>query len=112
MTSAEKLTMLKTMMYDMDNMPEDAVLTTFLEFAKNEILNWLYSAVGAVPDDVTDVPVFWETEQIMAVIAGISISGAENQTTHNENGISRAFKYSDMVAHIRNNIIPYAGVVS
>jgi hypothetical protein len=81
----------------------------FLSFAKNEILAWLYS--GKTPDGVTDVPTQYETVQIMAVVAGYGLSGAENQTAHSENGISRTFKYSDMVDYIRSHVAPYVQVV-
>ena len=46
----------------------------------------------------------------MAVIVGLGLSGAEGQTVHNENGISRSFSYPDMAAYIRRRISPYAYV--
>ena len=49
--------------------------------------------------------------QVHAVIAGYSISGAENQTAHSENGISRSFKYEDMIAYIRSHVIPIVKVI-
>lgn len=49
--------------------------------------------------------------QINAVIAGYSISGAEGEVTHSENGISRTFKYEDMVNYIRSHVIPIAKVI-
>ena len=46
----------------------------------------------------------------MAVLAGYNMIGAENQTSHTENNISRAFKYSDMLDYIRNNVFAKAVV--
>lgn len=107
MTSAEKLAMLKAM--PGMNTVEDATLTVYLDFAKLEILAWLYS--GKTPEGVTDVPARYEPTQIMAVVAGYGIAGAENQTAHSENGISRTFKYEDMIAYIRSHVAAYAQVV-
>lgn len=53
----------------------------------------------------------FDNVQIMACVAGYGLSGAENQTAHSENGISRTFKYEDMVAYIRSHVPAYCGVV-
>jgi len=49
--------------------------------------------------------------QIMACVAGYSISGAENETSHSENGIQRSFRYSDIVDYIRAHVPAIAGVI-
>jgi hypothetical protein len=97
MTEAEKLATIKAIpgMSAVD----DATLTVYLNLSKAEILSWIEAG-----DTVTDVPSKYETVQIFAVIAGYGISGAENQTAHSENGISRVFKHSDMVDYIRAHI--------
>lgn len=108
MTQADKLTKLKTLL-NITGAEQDAVLSVYLDLCRDEILSWLYS--GRPPDGVTDVPTQYETVQIMAVVAGYGLSGAENQTAHSENGISRTFKYSDMVDYIRSHVAPYVQVV-
>lgn len=108
MTTAEKLAQVKSLMNITDT-DLDAQLAVFLSFAKNEILAWLYS--GKTPEGVTDVPARYEPTQIQAVVAGYSQSGAEGQLAHTENAISRQFEYSNMLAFIKSNVIPYAQVM-
>ena len=108
MTNAQKLTTLKSIL-GIDDSSQDNLLNTYLDLSKQEILNWKYSLVG-LPDTVTEVPAREETAQIMAVVAGFNIRGAENQSSHNENGINRTFVYSDMLKYIRNNVTPFAKV--
>jgi hypothetical protein len=52
-----------------------------------------------------------ETVQIMACVAGYNLTGAENEQSNSENGISRTFKYSDMVDYIRSHILQFVGVI-
>ena len=108
MTDAEKLSQLKALLQITDT-TQDATLAVFLSFAKNEILAWLYS--GKTPDDVTDVPARYEPTQVMSVVAGYGLQGAENQTAHSENGISRTFKHEDMISYIRSHVAAYVGMV-
>lgn len=74
---------------------KEDVIGAYLEMAESEILSW--SGAESISPN-------YDTVQIMAVIAGYNLLGAENQTSHSENGISRVFKYSDMLAYIRNNV--------
>lgn len=108
MTTAEKLSMLKTFL-KIAGTASDTELSVYLDFAKREILAWLYS--GNTPTDVTDVPTQYETVQVMACVVGYGLSGAEGQKGHSENGISRTFEYADMVEYIHNNVIPFAVVM-
>ena len=108
MTDAEKLAQVKSLM-NITGTDLDAQLAVFLSFAKNEILAWLYS--GKTPDDVTDVPARYEPTQVMSVVAGYGLQGAENQTAHSENGISRTFKHEDMISYSRSHGAAYVGVV-
>lgn len=111
MTAEEKLAMLKTLLdIPAADTSEDARLTVYLSVAEKEILGWRYSYSSVTPT-ITVVPDEYEMTQIFAVIAGYSQSGAENQTSHNENGISRSFSYPDMVHYIRANVIPICGVL-
>lgn len=108
MTDAEKLERLKVLLND-NTTDHDAQYGVYLSMASDEILNWLYSIV-AMPEGAT-VPPKYEQVQIMAVVAGVNIQGAENQTSHSENGIVRAFKHSDMVDYIHAHVYPYAEVL-
>ena len=106
MTDAEKLEMLKTLL-GITNTASDALLTVYLKAAGSEILAWRYSYVAESAPIA--VPTEYEMTQVFAVVSGFSQSGAENQVTHSENGISRTFKYADMIAYIRANVIPLVG---
>lgn len=108
MTTTEKLECVKALLKITDT-TYDAELTVYLSFAKDEIISWLYS--GKPPDNLSDVPAQYEPTQIMAVIAGFSQSGAEGQLAHSENGISRTWKYEDMVAYIRSHVCAYVQVI-
>lgn len=110
MTLKNKLSMLKTMLEITDD-SKDQELKVYLDFAKNEILGWLYHLIGEVPEYVVDVPNQHEQVQIMACVVGINGKGAENETAHNENGINRTFKYVDAIDYIRSNVMPYIKVV-
>ena len=111
MTDAEKLTTLKTLLEDGSGyMPSDETLNTYIALSKSEILAWMYHLIGGVPDDVTEVPVKYETTQIYAVLAGWTHAGAEGQTASIENGVHRNFKYTDMIDYIHNNVLPYVRV--
>lgn len=108
MTETEKLAMLKTLLgVDISDKSEKDRLDTLLKLAQKEIMSWRYSNKSDMPDKL---PEEYETTQIYAVVAGFSMLGAENQTSHSENGISRVFRHADMVHYIRSNVIPFVGV--
>ena len=111
MTDAEKLTTLKILLEDGSGyMPSDETLNKYIELSKNEILAWMYHLIGGVPDDVTTVPVKYETVQIYSVLAGWTHAGAEGQRKSIENGVHREFAYVDMLDYIHNNVLPYVRV--
>ncbi len=89
---------------------EEQRIGVYLNLAKAEILSWLYGYTGKNIDEC-ELPAQYDTVQINAVVAGYSISGAENQVSHSENGISRTFKHSDMSDYIRSNVTPFVGVM-
>ena len=107
MNDSEKLSMIKSML-GFEDASEDKRLTAYLDASKREILAWRDSYSAEAPDEG---PAEYEMTQVSAVVAGYSQSGAENQTSHSENGISRAFKYEDMIAYIRSHVIPIVKVM-
>lgn len=109
MTDIEKVSMLKSIL-GFDDDSEDATLLVYLLASEKEILAWRYS-YSAKASSTTSVPVEYEMTQIFAVVAGYSQGGAENQLSHSENGISRTFKYEDMLAYIHSHVIPFVGVM-
>lgn len=105
MTTDEKLTMVKTLL-EVSGEAEDARIKVYLNAAEKEIISWRYSLSS---QKVTAVPEEYEMTQVFAVVAGYSQSGAENQLAHTENGITRQFKYADMIAYIRSHVLPIVG---
>ena len=105
MTNAEKLAHTKSLLDDGGTLPSDAQLNTYIDLAEQEILNWIYSLVGGVPETVSEVPAKYEVTQIYAVVAGYTHAGAEGQKQHSENGTGRTFIYSDMLDYIHQNVL-------
>lgn len=109
MSDESKLNMVKTLLdISADDTNSDELISTYLIMAEREIVSWRYSYTDL---DVVTVPDEYEMTQVMAVVAGFSQGGAENQLAHNENGIYRTFKYEDMIAYIRAHVIPYCKVM-
>lgn len=108
MTNEEKLMTVKSILRINDN-NQDALLNTYLNVAKSEILGWRYSYAPDTPDDV---PPEYDMTQVQAVINGFTQSGDEGETVSVQNGIHRHFSYSDMVRYIRANVIAIARVPS
>lgn len=106
MTDEAKLNRLKILL-EVTGSDEDTLLEEYLAIAKDEILNWLYIRLGAVPPEVDEVPAAYEQTQIMAVLAAYNIRGAEGQTLHIENGMHRDFVYDDLVKYVRTHVFPY-----
>lgn len=111
MTPEAKLAMVKAILrIDDADTSEDALITTYLDMAQQEILSWRYS--HANPDNVPEaVPTEYEITQVQAVINGYTQAGVEGQVLSIENGIHRHFNYSDMVEYVRAHVIPIAGVM-
>lgn len=106
MTLNDKLAMVKAIMGG--DAPDDATITSYLEIAKNEILQWRYSYnPDNMPDDVEPA---YEITQVQAVVNGFTQRGSEGEITSIENGVHRHFAYSDMVRYIRGNVIAIAKV--
>lgn len=109
MTDVDKASMLATLLKNDVEKPDSETLHVYLDIAKHEILNWRYSlGSSAIPEEL---PAEYEMTQIYAVLAGLTTSGAEGETAHSENGISRTFKHADMLAYIRANVRPLCKVV-
>lgn len=110
MTREEKLIALASLLEIEKPLSSDyRRLEVYLNLAEREILSWRYGYADKKP---CGLPEELEGVQLFAVIAGYNTAGAENQLSHSENGISRTFKHSDMIAYIHANVTPYARVIS
>lgn len=93
---------------DADDEDVQDVINAYLTAAESEILAWRYPSGSTVKD----VPPEYDMTEVFAVVAGYTQRGAEGQTYHAENGITRTFAHSDMVDYIRKHVIPLCGVPS
>lgn len=109
MTMDTKLSMLENLLNIKEPTEEiENVLTSYLELAGQEIIQWRFSYTGKFPDEV---PAEYEVTQVFAVVEGYNQQGAEGQSMHSENNLYLTFKYGDMVDYIHRMVIPFVKVV-
>ena len=103
MTQEEKLTALKAMVGSFDS---DEVLSTYLSFAGSKILAKAYP----YQNDVTEVPAQYAHLQVEIAAYMLNKRGAEGQTSHTENGVSRSYE-NDVPPSMLKAVIPACGVI-
>ena len=86
----------------------DDLRTHLLEQAEWIVLNRRYPF--GVPEGAT-VPTEYEHIQLQVAVELFSKMGAEGQTSHGENGISRAYEAADVSPSLLGRIIPLIGSV-
>lgn len=104
MTQEEKLTTLKAMVGTSDS---DEVLSTYLNFAGSKIIAKAYP----YQNDVTEVPAQYSHLQVEIAAYMLNKRGAEGQTSHTENGVSRSYENGDVPSSMLQAITPYCGVI-
>lgn len=102
MTNAEKIQMVKAMCDETD----DSTISAYLYMAGKKIISRAY------PYDrsVSEVPEQYEHLQIDGAVYLLNKRGAEGETAHNENGISRTYQNADLPDSMLNEIAPMCGV--
>ena len=104
MTDTEKLTYLRAMVGGSDT---DEVLSTYLVVAGKKIIARAYPYV----DTVTEVPDKYDTLQCEIAAYLLNKRGAEGQTQHTENGISRQYENADVPSSMLKVVTPHCGVI-
>lgn len=104
MTDSEKIAQIEVLISP-DTAPTD-LLSFLLSQAEGIVLNRRYP-FGA-PEGAT-VPSAYEHIQIQIAIELYSKMGAEGQTEHAENGITRSYEAADVSPSILRRIVPLAG---
>lgn len=104
MTDTEKLTYLRAMVGGSDT---DEVLSTYLVVAGKKIIARAYP----YDDTVTEVPDKYDTLQCEIAAYLLNKRGAEGQTQHSENGITRSYENADIPASMLKVVTPHCGVV-
>lgn len=103
MTGAEKLAMLRVMVGESDS---DELLSTYLTISAQKILNRAYP----YDDIVTEVPDKYHVLQCEIAAYLINKRGAEGQTGHTENGITRQYEDADIPPSMLKGVTPHVGV--
>ena len=104
MTQAEKLTLLKAMVGESDT---EEVLLAYLNIAGNKIINRAYP----YDNEVTEVPSRYAFLQCEIAAYLLNKRGAEGQTSHSENGISRSYGSADVPEALLGAVTPNVGVM-
>ena len=103
MTDTEKLTMLKAMSGEKD----ESVLSTYLSIAGNKVLKRAYP----FDSTVTVVPDRYAYNQVEIAAYLVNKRGAEGETAHSENGISRSYEDGDVPPTLLREIVPCASLI-
>ena len=104
MTQAEKLQLLKALVGESDT---EEVLLAYLNIAGRKILNRAYP----YGTDETEVPTRYDFLQCEIAAYLLNKRGAEGQTSHSENGISRSYESADIPESMLGAVTPMVGVI-
>lgn len=102
MTDSEKLTMLKSMTGETN----EEVLSTYLRVAESIVLRRAYPYQESV-----EFPAKYDVVQVEIAAYKWGKRGAEGETSHSENGISRSYDDADVPSSLLRRIVPVAGVI-
>lgn len=97
----------RNMVGAMTGMTDMSLVEAYLKIAARKILNRLF------PYDPyqTEVPDRFATNQVEIAVFLINKRGAEGESSHTENGISRTYGGADVPAALLRDIIPFASTI-
>lgn len=103
MLESEQIEMVKAMTGEND----DGTVSAYLKLAGSKICRRAY------PFDPTaaEVPEQYQFLQIEITVYLLNKRGAEGQTGHTENGISRSYESGDVPESMMRQVVPMAGVL-
>ena len=108
MTEVEKLSMLRVMVGQPNTGDwSDDVLISYLAIAGRKILNRAYP----YDEDVEEVPRRYGYLQCDIAAYLLNKRGAEGQTAHSENGVSRSYESADVPESMLREVVPHVGVM-
>jgi hypothetical protein len=108
MENTEKLKLLRTMVGQSDNENwTDEVLLAYLDIAGREIIRRAYP----YKDDMTEVPDKYNTLQCEIATYLLNKRGAEGETSHSENGISRNYENAGVPESMLKSVVAFCGVI-
>ena len=85
----------------------DSVLLAYLSLAGRKVIQRAYP----YRDDVEIVPDKYATNQVEITCYLLNKRGAEGQTSHTENGITRQYENADIPASMLKAVTPHCGVI-
>ena len=108
MLDAEKLIVLRSMIGNNDA-PEwsEDILLAYLTIAGRKIINRAYP----YKMDIDTVPPKYEILQCEIAAYLLNKRGAEGETSHSENGISRSYESADVPESLIGAVTPFCGVM-
>lgn len=109
MTEVEKLVLLRVMVGqpNTDASWSDDVLISYLKIAGEKIINRAYP----YDDTVVEVPRRYGVLQCEIAAYLLNKRGAEGETAHSENGISRTYASADVPESLMSEVIPHVEVL-
>lgn len=105
MTDAEMVSLIQTLVGDSRF---DALAAPYLEIAKDAVMQRLFPYVPE-PEWI-DVPAKWHSRTCEIAVYLINKRGAEGETQHSENGVSRTYESSGIPASLLQGMAPFVGV--
>lgn len=103
MTEEEKLATLKALSGEAD----EGVLGTFLQIAASKVIQRAYP----YHPEKTEVPARYAMNQVEIANFLLAKRGAEGETYHAENGITRTYGGGDVPEELLRPIVPFVGVM-
>lgn len=103
MLESEQIEMVKAMTGEND----DGTVSVYLKLAGSKICRRAYPFDPAV----TEVPEQYQFLQVEFAVYLLNKRGAEGQTGHTENGISRSYESGDVPESMLRQVVPMAGVL-
>ena len=109
MSDTEKLIFLRAIIDggETDTDWRDDVLLAYLKIAGRKIIDRAYP----YDDEVTEVPKRYGILQCEIAAYLLNKRGAEGETSHTENGISRGYESADVPESLMGKIVPHCGVI-
>ena len=108
MNSNKRLQTLKTMLGNAVFTEEDSMLTVYLTLAEEAVLNRLYP-FGCRENKPIPSKYDYKVCEIACYL--FNKRGAEGQTAHGENGISRSYESAGIPDSMLKDIVPFVGVI-
>jgi hypothetical protein len=108
MNNNKRLETLKSMVGNAVSTEEISALTVYLSLAEEAVLNRLYP-FGCREDK--NIPSKYDYKVCEIACYLFNKRGAEGQTAHGENGISRSYESAGIPDSMLKDIVPFVGVI-